>query len=139
MQPPDRLADDLIFRYVQVRVYAEHLAMPADGVQKNSHIRYCPKMGVALEFALFAERAGLAIQLEGVADRGGGTVRALGAEGLGIGPKGLGTSQAQVRGVDADALVAFRIVVVGVLFAAALPSSRLSTVSPQLLQKNRNA
>jgi hypothetical protein len=95
-------------------------------------------MGVALEFALFAERAGLAIQLEGVADRGGGTVRVLGAKGLGIGPKGLGTSQAQVRGVDADALVAFRIVVVGVLFAAALPSSRLSTVSPQLLQKNRN-
>ena len=97
VQPPDRLADDLIFRYVQERVYAEHLAMPADGAQKNSHIRYCPKMGVALEFAFFAERAGLAMQVEGVADRGGGTVRALGAGGSGIGPEALGTSQAQVR------------------------------------------
>ena len=77
-------------------------------------------MGVALEFALFAERAGLAMQVEGVADRGGGTVRALGAGGSGIGPEALGTSQAQVRGIHSDALVAFRIRVVSVLFTSAL-------------------
>jgi hypothetical protein len=41
-------------------------------------------------------------------------------EGLGIGLKDLGTSQAQVRGVDADAGMPFRIGMVGVLFAAAL-------------------
>jgi hypothetical protein len=77
-------------------------------------------MGVALEFAPFTERAGLAMQVEGVADRTGGTVRALGAGVSGIGPEALGTSQAQVRGIDADALVAFRIGMVSVLFAAAL-------------------
>ena len=83
-------------------------------------LRHCTPIGVLLEIALFAERTGLAMQVEGVADRGGGTVRALGAWRLGIGPKGLGTSQAQVRGIDADALVAFRIGVVGVLFTSAL-------------------
>ena len=84
-------------------------------------LRYCPKIGIPLELALFAERTFLAIQVVGVADRGGGTVRALGAAGgSGIGPEALGTSQAQVRGIDADALVAFRIGVVGVLFTSAL-------------------
>jgi hypothetical protein len=77
-------------------------------------------MGVALEFALFAERAVLAFQVVGVADRGGGTFRALGDWGSGIDHKALATRQAQVRGVDADALIAFRIRVVGVLFTPAL-------------------
>jgi hypothetical protein len=60
------------------------------------------------------------MQLEGVADRGGRNSSGIGRWGLGIGPKGLGTSQAQVRGVDADALVAFRIGAVGVLFVVNL-------------------
>jgi hypothetical protein len=38
----------------------------------------------------------------------------------GIDRERLGTGQAQVRGVDADALIAFRIRVVGVLFPSAL-------------------
>jgi hypothetical protein len=60
------------------------------------------------------------MQVEGVADRSGGTVWALGDGGLGIGPEALGTSQAQVRGIDADAAIAFRIRMVSVLFTSAL-------------------
>ena len=44
----------------------------------------------------------------------------MGDWGSGIGPKGLATRQTQVRRVDADAPVSFRIGVVGVFFAAAL-------------------
>ena len=54
-----------------------------------------------------------------VADRTRGTLGALVKRGSGIDHKALATRQAQVGGVVADASLAFRIRVVGVVFSAA--------------------
>ena len=51
------------------------------------------------EIALLTERTVLAFQAAGVADRGGGTFRALGDWGSGIDQKLLTATQTQVRGV----------------------------------------